>query len=300
MKQTDIIVIGAGSAGLTAAAYATRAGYETIVLESMAPGGQLMLIDNIENYPGFEMISGYELAEKFEKQATSFGAVIEYEEVTKIEKKDKLFTVSTLGNIYQAKAVIIATGAHHRELGCLGEKEHQGKGVSYCGTCDGPFFKGKDVAVIGGGDTALSEALFLAKLCKSVTLIHRRTEFRGQKVLQDRLKNHDNIKLKLGHTVKEIKGENGKVSSIILDNDEVLSLDGVFIFTGISPNSSIFKDFVETNKQGFIKTDGKMNTSLEGAYAVGDVRDTPFRQVSTATADGAIAAHSADEYISSL
>lgn len=300
MKQTDIVVIGAGAAGLSAASYATRAGYKTTVLEVLSAGGQLMLIDMIENYPGFNPISGYELAEKFEAQATSFGAEIEYTEVTKVEKVGNLFTVVTTDDTYQAKAVIIATGAHHRELGSIGEEKYQGKGVSYCATCDGPFFRGKKVAVIGGGDTALSEALYLAKLCTEVVLIHRRTEFRGQKVLQDRVKNTSNITLNLGHTVKEVKGTNGKVSSIILENDEEILLDGVFVFTGILPNSENFKALVETDKQGFIVTDGKMNTSVPGVYAVGDVRTTPFRQVATATGDGAIAAHSADEYISNL
>lgn len=289
-------MLGAGPAGLTAASYATRAGYKTLVLESMAPGGQLMFIDKIENYPGFESITGFELAEKFENQARSFGSEIEYSEVKSIEKVDKAFVIN---GEYEAKAVIIATGAHHRELGVSGEKQYQGKGVSYCATCDGPFFRGKKVAVVGGGDTALSEALYLSKLCSEVLLIHRRNEFRGQKVLQDRVKNTPNISLLLSHQVKEIKGDS-KVSSIILEDGEEVKLDGVFIFTGILPNSAPFASLVELDGQGFIKTDEKMETSTLGIFAAGDVRTTSFRQVSTAVGDGAIAAHSADEYISNL
>jgi thioredoxin-disulfide reductase len=301
MKSTDIIVIGAGPAGLAAATYSTRSGYSTVVLESMAPGGQLMYIDRIENYPGYQSVSGYELAERFEDQAASFGAQIEYAEVTGIEKKDGLFLVHTTDEDFSAKAVIIATGARHRELGVKGESEYRGKGVSYCGTCDGPFFREKKIAVIGGGDTALSEAVYLSKLTSEVVLIHRRTAFRGQKVLQDRVAASKNISLKLGHTVKEIKGgADGKVTSILLDNDEEISLDGVFIFAGIIPNSELFKDFVELDDHGFIETDSLMRTSTPGVFASGDVRTTPFRQVSTAASDGAVAAHGADEYIASL
>lgn len=294
MNEYDIIIFGAGPAGLTAASYATRAGYKTLVLESMAPGGQLMFIDKIENYPGFSSITGFELAEKFEEGARSFGAEIEYEEVKTIKKVENTFIVN---DRYQAKALIVATGAHHRELGAIGEEKFQGKGVSYCATCDGPFFKGKKVAVVGGGDTALSEALYLSKLCSEVVLIHRRNEFRGQKVLQDRVKGAKNITLLLSHEVKEIKGDT-KVSSVVLEDGEEVKLDGVFIFTGILPNSSPFAHLLELDKQGFIKTDEKMRTSMPGIFASGDVRTTSFRQVSTAVGDGAVAAHSADEYIS--
>ncbi len=297
MKKSDVIVIGAGSAGLTAASYSTRAGLKTLVIESLSAGGQLMVIDKIENYPGFESISGYELAEKFEAQAKSFGAEFEYKEVSSIEKTDSGYLIN---GEFEAKAVIIATGAHHKELGVEGEKTYQGKGVSYCATCDGPFFRGKKVAVVGGGDTALSEALYLSKICSEVVLIHRRNEFRAQKVLQDRVKDTQNISLLLSHQLKEIKGENGKVSAVVLENDEEVKVDGVFIFTGILPNSTAFSNLVELNEQGFIKTDEKMRTTSPGIFACGDVRTTSFRQVSTAVGDGAIAAHSADEYISNL
>ena len=295
----DILIIGCGPSGLSAAGYAARAGYDVLAIDSLAPGGQLLYIDEIENYPGTEKTSGYALAESFEKQAVEFGVRIEYWEAKSIEKEGDIFRVKTSGEDVTAKAVIYATGARHRHLGCSGEEEYQGKGVSYCATCDGPFFKGKKIAVVGGGDTALTDAIYLSKLGSEVILIHRRNEFRGQKVLQDRIKERPNVRFELGKTVEAINGDGKNVKSLTLSDGSEIEADAVFIFVGIIPNSEILEGFAELD-HGFVKTDGNMRTSVPGLFACGDVRTTPFRQVATAAGDGAIAAHSADEYIQSL
>lgn len=299
-KSYDIVVIGAGPAGLSAASYAARAGYKTIALDAMAPGGQLMFIAEIENYPGVEKLSGMALAEELEKQAVSFGAEIGYSEVLSIEKNGKGLKLNTADGDIEAKAVILAMGAKHRRLEVPGEADYEGRGVSYCATCDGPFFKDKKVMVVGGGDTALTDALYLSKIVKDVVLVHRRDEFRAQKVLQDRVRATENITLALKHTVKSINGDGSKVVSVTLDDDSEINCDGIFIFTGIIPTSSLVKDIAEVDDKGFIITGSRMETSVPGLFAVGDVRNTPFRQVVTAAGDGAIAAHAADEYISDL
>lgn len=301
MDKTDILVIGAGPAGLSAASYAARAGYSVTAIDQLSPGGQLLLIDEIENYPGLPLTKGYKLAEDMENQAVLFGAKVEYTALSTIRKEGEgRFIALTDSGEIEAKAVIIATGADHRHLGVKGEEENQGKGVSYCATCDGPFFKGKDVVVVGGGDTALTDAIYLSKIAKSVTVVHRRNEFRAQKALQDRLSSCANIRTKLSCNVIEILSDGKKVVGAKLDTGETLDADAVFVFVGIVPNSSLFSGFVDLDKNGFIITNGRMETSLEGVFAAGDVRTTPFRQVATAAADGAIAAHSADEYISNL
>lgn len=298
MRTCDVFIIGAGPAGLSAAAYSARAGLSTIVTDALAPGGQLMYIDEIENYPGKESTSGYALAESFEKQAASFGAEIEYNEVTSVRKEGNTFISTTSDGEVESKAVIYAAGASHRHLGCPGEEELQGRGVSYCATCDGPFFRGRRVVVAGGGDTALTEALYLSKICSEVHIVHRRNAFRGQKALQDRVRAKDNIILHMSNNVVAVKGDKA-VTAVTLEDGSELETSAVFIFVGLVPNSEVVKDLVET-EGGFIVTDGKMQTSLPGLYAAGDVRATPFRQVTTAAADGAIAAHQADEYIQSL
>ena len=301
MDKTDILVIGAGPAGLSAASYAARAGYSVTAIDQLSPGGQLLLIDEIENYPGLPLTKGYKLAEDMENQAVLFGAKVEYTALSAIRKEGEgRFIALTDSGEIEAKAVIIATGADHRHLGVKGEEENQGKGVSYCATCDGPFFKGKDVVVVGGGDTALTDAIYLSKIARSVTVVHRRNEFRAQKALQDRLSSCANIRTKLSCNVIEILSDGKKVVGAKLDTGETLNADAVFVFVGIVPNSSLFSGFVDLDKNGFIITNGRMETSLEGVFAAGDVRTTPFRQVATAAADGAIAAHSADEYISNL
>ena len=299
MKDSyDVIVVGAGPAGMSAAGYAARAGYDVLLLDAAAPGGQLMFIDQIENYPGFESISGFALAEKMESQASAFGVEIEYGEVTSLRKSDDGFTVSTSDGDVRARAVILAMGARHRHLDVPGEEEYSGRGVSYCATCDGPFFKGRRVVVVGGGDTALTDAVYLSRLCSSVKLVHRRNEFRAQKAIQDKMKACANIQTVTPHTIKEILGDGEKVTGVVLDDGSTIETDGIFIFTGIVPNSQIVKGLVELDDAGFVMTDAMMRTSLEGMYAVGDLRKTPFRQVVTAAGDGAVAAHMADEYLS--
>lgn len=293
----DVIIIGAGAAGLTAATYSLRYGLDTLVIESMAPGGQLMYIDNIENYPSLLPLSGFTLADMLQKQAESFGAEIAYDLVTSINKESEFFTVNCINSVYQTKSIIIATGATHKKLAIEGEDIFEGHGVSYCATCDGPFFKGKDVCVVGGGDSALTEALYLTKIAKSVTLIHRRESFRAQEILVNRVKD-SSIKLQLKKNVTKIEGLDGKVSSITLDDGTKIKTDGLFIFAGIKANSDPFKSIVKVDEQGFIITDEKLCTSAEGVFAAGDVRNTPLRQVVTATSDGALAAYMAEKYIS--
>ncbi len=297
--ECDVLVIGCGPAGLSAAGYAARAGYSVLAIDSLAPGGQLLYIDEIENYPGCGNTSGYALAESFEKQAVSFGVRIEFWGAESITKENGLFLIKTTGEDVSARAVIFAAGARHRHLGCPGEDEYQGKGVSYCATCDGPFFKGKRIAVVGGGDTALTDALYLSKIGSEVHLIHRRSEFRAQKVLQDRIMAKDNINLHLGLTVEAIEGDGRNVKALKLSDGSVLEVDALFVFVGIIPNSEILEGFADLDR-GFVVTDGSMRTSVPGLFAAGDVRTTPFRQVVTAAGDGAAAAHAADEYIQNL
>ena len=299
MRECDVLVIGCGPAGLSASQYAARAGYRVIATDALAPGGQLLYIDEIENYPGSGKMNGYALAEALEKQAVSFGVEIEYMEITSVEKDGDTFTARSSDDEIKAKAVIYAAGARHRHLGCQGEEEYQGKGVSYCATCDGPFFRGLDVVVVGGGDTALTDALYLSKICSSVTLVHRRTEFRGQKALSDRVRAKENIRLELGRNIVSVNGDGKKVTSVTLDDGRTIEASALFVFVGIIPNTEAIADLVELSG-GFVVTDGSMRTSLPGFFAAGDVRTTPFRQVVTAAGDGALAAHAADGYIQGL
>lgn len=297
--ECDVLVIGCGAAGLSAASYAARACYSVLAIDSLAPGGQMLYIDEIENYPGQGTTSGYALAESFEKQATAFGARIEFWGAKSIRKEGDRFIVETTDETVTAKAVIYAAGARHRHLGCQGEEEYQGKGVSYCATCDGPFFRGLDVVVVGGGDTALTDALYLAKICSTVTLVHRRTEFRGQKALADRVRARENIRLELGRNVVSVNGDGRKVTSVTLDDGRTIEASALFVFVGIIPNTEAIEGLAELSG-GFVVTDGFMQTSIPGLFAAGDVRTTPFRQVVTAAGDGALAAHAADSYIQGL
>lgn len=296
MREIDVLVIGAGPGGMSAGQYASRAGYSTLILDPMGPGGQLLYIDEIENYPGLGKTSGYILSEAMENQCKEFGVEIEYDEVTSIEKKGTKFFVKSSYSEIEAKAVILATGASHRHIGAKGEEEYGGKGVSYCATCDGPFFRGQKVLVVGGGDTALTDAIYLSKIASEVVIIHRRDSFRAQKALQEKIKAIPNISTVMGKNIVEIKGNGAKVESVILDDGSEIKTNGIFVFVGTLPNSKIVEGLVDT-QNGFVVTDEKMNTSLPGLFAVGDVRNTSFRQVVTATGDGAKAAHSADEYI---
>ena len=311
--DADLIIIGAGPAGLTAAQYGGRANLSVFVLEQLAPGGQSLLIDVLENYPGIAAgKTGFEFSEDLHRQAVDFGAKFITEQVLALHKEEDVFAVS-LGNgqIKRAYAVVIATGAKHRTLDIPGEKEFYGRGVSYCATCDGPFFKGKKVFVVGGGDAACDEAQYLSRLTGDVVLIHRRDRFRAQKALADRVLHNPNIHVRFNVVMKEIKGTGGKVSSVVLEDtldgkgQSEESADGVFIFTGISPQTLLVSGEnggikAVLDETGYIVTDQNMATSVPGLYAAGDVRATPFRQVITPAGDGAIAAHCAAAYIDSL
>ena len=300
-KNYDIIIVGGGPAGLACGQYSARAGRKTVILEEMAPGGQCMIIDEIENYPGLEKISGYELAAKFEQQATGFGCEIAYATVNAIDRlEDGSFSLDTTDGTYLSPVVVIATGAKHRNLEVPGEKELIGHGVSYCATCDGPFFKNKKILVCGGGDSACQESMYLRKLSDDVTVTHRRDRFRAQASIVKAMTDAG-IKTKMNTTVQSINGENGKVRSVTFLNKDTgetytEDFDGVFVFVGNIPQTQLVPDSVKDDS-GFIKTDARMMTSIPGMFAVGDVRDTVFRQIVTAAADGAIAAHYASEYI---
>jgi thioredoxin reductase (NADPH) len=302
----DIIIIGAGAAGLTAAQYAARANLNVLLLEELAPGGQCLVIDNLENYPGFpEPLPGIELTQKFEDQARNFGAEILISSVQGVSKKGKLFTVDTDNGPLTAPTVIVATGAKHKKLGIPGEEEFSGRGVSYCATCDGPFFKGKPMLVAGGGDAACDEAMFLAKLTDKVIMVHRRDRFRAQRALAERTLKNPNIEVRWNTEAKVIKGD-GKVGEVVLlknDKNETYSekVDAVFVFIGSIPQTQVITELgAELDETGYIVTNQRMETSVAGLYAVGDVRATPFRQLVVAAGEGAIAAHAATQYIDEL
>ena len=257
----DVAVIGAGPAGLTAALYAARARLSTVVVEKMFPGGQAALTDIIENYPGFtEGISGIQLADAMKRQAERFGAEFTNGDVERIEKNDDLFTVFLKGESIKAKTVILAAGAQPRKLGVKGEKEFTGRGISYCATCDGAFYKDKPIAVVGGGDTAIQEALYLTRFASEIYVIHRRDQLRATKVLQERAFKNEKIKFVWDSVVKEIKGE-GTVDEVVVENVKTgkldsLRVDGIFIAIGHIPNTDFVKDLVQLNEQGYVITDG--------------------------------------------
>ena len=298
----DLIIIGGGPAGLTAGIYAQRARLKTLLLEKEMVGGQIAVSDVIENYPGFPSISGAELMEKFEQQARGLGLEIKLSDVIAVQKKGEEKIVKTSDGDLIAKSVIVATGAKPRRLGIPGEKELTGKGVSYCATCDGPFFKGQKVIVVGGGDTAVKEAVYLSKIANKVYIAHRRDQLRAEKIIQEKAMSTPNIEILWSHILKEIRGKTG-VEKVVLQNlkdntVKELDVEGVFVFVGINPTTD-FVD-VEKDKQGFIKTDQDMRTSVKGIFAAGDCRTTSLKQVSTAVGDGAIAAFVAEKYIEEM
>ncbi|MGM9993987.1 MAG: thioredoxin-disulfide reductase [Candidatus Avigastranaerophilus sp.] len=298
----DIIILGSGPAGFSAAIYAARGNLKTAIIDINMFGGQPSNYLEIENYPGFSLIGGFELMEKFEEHADRFG--VEKFPMTEIEKVNlngEIKTIETNDTIFKANSVIIATGASAQKLNIKGEDEFKGRGVSYCAICDGAFYKDKTVAVIGGGNSALEEAAYLTKFAKKVYVIHRRDEFRADKIVQERTRNNEKIEFILNTVPVEIQGNNS-VEKIVLENTQnneqsVLNVDGVFPYIGFKPNTDMFSGQLQQNTQGFIETDSNMQTSAEGVYAAGDVRNTPLRQVITAAADGAVAACSAAKYI---
>ena len=300
-KIFDLIIIGSGPAGLAAAVYAQRAKLDTITIEkSMVSGGQVLTTYEVDNYPGYPGISGYDLGTKFREHADKLGAVFTEDEVERIELEGKIKTVVCSGDTYRAKTVIIATGANHRKLGVPGEEELAGMGVSYCATCDGAFFRKKVTAVIGGGDVALEDAIFLARLCEKVYLIHRRDEFRGAKSLQEKLLSLPNVEVIWDRVVEKINGSE-KVESISLLNKKTneqseLEVQGVFIAVGITPVTDVFSGLVEMD-HGYIKASEDGRTSVDGIFAAGDVRTKPLRQIVTAVSDGANAITSVERYL---
>jgi thioredoxin reductase (NADPH) len=299
----DLIIIGGGPGGLTAGIYAQRAKLKTVLLEKMGIGGQICMSDVIENYPGFKSIGGIELMKTFEEQARDLGLEIRFSEVMKITDKGGYKEVETSDGPLQARAVIVSTGAKPKRLGVPGEADFIGRGVSFCATCDGFFFKDREVAVVGGGDAAIKEGNFLAKIVKKVHIIHRRDKFRAEKVILEKAMSNPVFEFHTNKVVQEIKGDFMGVNGVTLKDtvsgeSSGLAVDGVFLFVGITPNTD-FLD-VEKDDYGFIKTDRLLMTSMEGVFAVGDCRNTPLRQVATAVGDGALAAVEAERYIESL
>ncbi len=297
----DTIIIGAGPAGMTAALYAARSNLKVALIEGGLPGGQMNNTSDIENYPGYANISGPELAEKMFEPLENLGVEHLYGFVENIENHGDVKKVITDDEEFETRTVIVATGSKHRLLGVPGEEELNSRGVSYCAVCDGAFFRDQDLLVVGGGDSAVEEAIFLTQFAKTVTIVHRRDELRAQKVLQDRAFANEKINFIWDSVVKEIKGEN-RVESIVIENVKTnqvteQAFGGVFIYVGLDPVSDFTKDLQIQDESGWIVTDDHMKTSVGGVFAVGDVRQKDLRQVTTAVGDGAIAGQEAYKYI---
>ena len=299
-KTYDYIIIGAGPAGLSSAQYAARSGLKTVVLEGAGAGGQVTQIADLENYPGvYPAVNGYDFIETMRSQALAFGAQIEQVMVSSIDKKGKDFVIQTKDVVYSAPALCIATGAEHKDLGVPGEKEFTGRGVSYCAVCDGPFFKNKKIFVVGGGDSACSEAIYLSTISADVSIIHRRDTFRAQKAVVDKML-AAGVKPVYDTVVKSINGD-VKVKSLTLENvktgeQTTVDCDVVFIFVGMVPRTQLV-EMLRRDETGYIITDENMQTSVPGLFAAGDVRSKSFRQIVTAASDGAIAANAVKELI---
>ena len=302
MEPYDVVIIGAGPAGLAAAVYTGRSRLNTFVLEKGMPGGQILMTDFVENYPGFpEGVVPFELMEKFRKQAEKFGAKIETDEGKEIKKEGNLWHVVGARGEYPARAVIIATGSNYRRLGLPSEAKLIGRGVSYCAICDGAFFKDKDIAVVGGGDNALTEALFLTKFCRSLKLIHRRDQFRGVKILQERIFANEKIEVLWDSVVEEVTGEE-RIESITVKNvkdnsTSTVKIDGLFVSIGMDPNTGFVKDLLDLNEWGEVKVKKNMETSQPGIFAAGDATDACPEQMATAVGTAVSAALAVDEFL---
>ena len=298
----DVIIIGSGSAGYTAAIYSCRAGRKTLLLAGSIPGGQLMLTSDVENFPGFpESVVGPELMERMRKQAERFDPEIVYDDASEVDFKSRPFKVTVGKKIYEGKTVIISTGANAKWLGIPSETKFRGHGVSSCATCDGYFFKEKDVVVVGGGDTAMEEATFLANITKKVTVVHRRDKLRASQIMQERSLKNPKISFVWDSVVKEILGDSN-VTGVTSKNlktgkEQLLKTDGVFVAIGYEPNTSIFKGQIDLDPKGYIITHKETETNVPGVFAAGDVRDFRYRQAITAAADGCKAAMDADRFI---
>jgi thioredoxin reductase (NADPH) len=301
-KVEDVIIIGAGPAGLASALYAARSDLNPLVFTGTDLGGQVSLTYSIENYPGFpEGLSGTELADLFKRNAERFGARIEFDSVTEVDLSKRPYTIKTYSNEFKTKTLIIAIGASPDKLGIPGEDEFRGKGVSYCATCDGWFFKDKKVAVVGGGDSALEEGIFLTRYASSVTIIHRRDELRAGAILQERAKKNEKISFLWNTVVTEVKGKDG-LEKLNLENTQngeksEMNVDGLFIFIGHSPNSAMFMGQLEIDNDGYIQIDDHYRTNLPGVFAAGEIHDSVYRQVVTSAGMGAAAAIEARKFL---
>lgn len=301
MKNSDVLIIGAGVAGLSAGLYAARSGMNVIIIDEIGGGGQILQIDNLENYPGvFPAINGSDYIETLLNQARHFGAEIIQATVNSIDKKNNKFSVKAGNDEFLASALIVATGAEHSKLGIPGEKELAGAGVSYCAVCDGSFFKNKRVAVIGGGDSACSEALYLAGIASHIDIIHRRNELRATKTIAERVLNNEKIEVHFNSIAKRINGsrfvENLEVENTVTGDLSTLPESAVFVLIGMEPRTALLETLPK-DKAGYFTTDEKMATVVPGLFIAGDVRSKPLRQIITAASDGAIAGHSAAEYV---
>lgn len=298
----DIIIIGSGPAGLSAAIYAQRACLDTIVIEKNGiSGGQVLNTWEVDNYPGFPGVTGFELSRQFREHANKLGARVVQDEVVQVELSGNVKKVVCEEETYEARCVILASGAHHRTLEVPGEEELRGAGVSYCATCDGAFFRGRTVAIVGGGDAALEDAIFLARMCEKVYIVHRRDKLRGAKRLQERLQALENIEFVWNSETAAIEG-NGQVEALRLrqtktGEEKRLDVDGVFIAVGIAPESELYVDQLELDEQGYIRADESGQTSVPGVFAAGDVRTKALRQILTAASDGANCVASAERYL---
>lgn len=298
----DVVIIGAGPAGYTAGIYCSRAGYDTLILSGILPGGQLVNTTEVENYPGFEKgIMGPDLMIEMRKQSQRMGTTIIDDEVVNVDFRHKPFKVLTASEEYEGKAIIIATGATPRKLGLEGEQTFGGKGVSYCATCDGPFFRNQELIVAGGGDSAIEEATFLTKFATTVHLVHRREELRASKVMQERAFNNEKIKFHWDSAVVDIKGDQKMQQAVIknLKTNEETTLDvgGLFVAIGHEPNTTLFKNQIELDDAGYVVLKNKTHTNVEGIFAAGDVHDRNYRQAITAAGFGCMAAIDVDKYI---
>lgn len=301
----DVLIIGGGPAGYTAALYCARANLQTTVIEKMAPGGQMGTTDQIDNYPGFpEGIGGFDLALQMQKGAERFGTKTVMADVQEVRLAEPVKKIITANETLEAKSVILAMGAYPRELGLPNEQSMRGRGVSYCATCDGMFYRGKTVAVIGGGDTAAADAVYLSKIAKKVYIVHRRDELRASKSYVKPLENAENVEFIWNSTVQEILAD-PKVSAVRLLDKQTqqvteLAIDGLFVAVGNIPNTGLLKGQIDLDERGYVAADESTRTNCAGVYAVGDLRAKPLRQVITAASDGAVAAYFAEEYLSQL
>ncbi len=300
-KNYDIIIIGGGPGGLTASIYAQRAGLKTLIIEKAIAGGQITLTPEIENYPGYENIDGFTLGNNMKNSAVKFGAKIINTEVKSVDFSEKLKKVTVKNEELFAKTVIISTGAEARKLGLKNEESFIGKGVSYCAHCDGMFFRGKTVVVAGGGNSAVSDALYLSNICSKVYIVHRRDKLRASKIYNEKIFKRDNIEILWNTKITDFIGEE-RISGLMLENTKdqsisKLSCDGVFVSIGRTPETKLFKDILDIDEDGYILSDETTKTNIDGVFAVGDVRKKELRQIVTAVSDGAVSAHFAEKYI---